>query len=251
MSRNTKEPPMRSRRARLITTLVFVSMLWFAAPAHAGWQDEIDLGVQGLGFFGGNFLSEPSDKTVEQNGRRYSDVIYPGFGGTGKGGGFTLDFRYQKIIGLEIGCIFSEESAKGEINELNLTLSHAVTHVPIMLKVAANTEIVRPFAMVGWQFSFVSDAKAEFEGGGTLFDASNEDYSLFAFGFGLEVALPLDGVDIRIPLAVRLGWNTSTTDKVSDRAEYDIQGNTIQKVTFSTAFEYHAGGTLGIAWYFL
>ncbi len=236
-----------------ITLVALTTILTVWTPAQADWRDDIDLGVHGLGYFGGNFLSEPSNKTVhEETDSRGNTLlyqgIYPGFGGTGTGGGFALDFRYAGIIGLEIGCFFTDESAKGEVNDLDLTLSHSATHVPVMLKVTAETELVRPFAMIGWQWVFVSDAKAEFEGGGDTFAAKAEDFSLFAFGLGLEIALPIDGVDLRIPLTARGAWNTSTTDKASDRADYDIRTETI---TYSTAFEYYAGGSLGLAWYFL
>jgi hypothetical protein len=239
-----------------LLALAMVLTVW--TPAQADWRDDIDLGVHGLGYFGGNFLSEPSNKTVhEETDSRGNTLlyqgIYPGFGGTGTGGGFALDFRYVGIIGLEIGCFFTNESAKGEVNDLDLTLRHSATHVPVMLKVTAKTELVRPFAMIGWQWVFVSDAKAEFEGGGTI-AAKAEDFSLFAFGLGLEIALPIDGVDLRIPLTVRGAWNTSTSEKATDRADYTTNGGTTV-VTFptqiSTAFEYYAGGSLGLAWYFL
>ena len=234
-------------RTRLPSLLVAAAVLLAWAPAHAQWHEQLDIGVQAQGYFGGNFLSEPDDKILEDNGKLYQG-IYPGFGGTGLGGGVAVDVRYAGIIGVELGVLFTEEEAKGEINDLNLTLSHSATHVPILLKVAAPTELVRPYAMIGWQFSFISNSKADFELPGNLVQAKDEDYSGLAFGFGLEVALPIDGVDLRIPISVRGMWNTSITDKAADRTEYDAAKD---QITYSTAFEYHAGGTLGLAWYFL
>jgi opacity protein-like surface antigen len=237
---------MRSTRTRtLATTLSAALMLLACAPAYAQWDKDIDLGVHALGYFGGNFLTEPGDKVVQVNGAPY-EAIYPGFGGTGQGGGLALDFRYAGIIGLELGVIFTSEQAKGEVNDLNITLSHSATHVPVMLKIAAPTELIRPYAMIGWQFSFVSDSKADFEGNTQQFSAKDEDYSGLAFGFGFEIALPIEGVDLRIPISVRGAWNTSITDKAEDRGDYERE-----RITYSTAFEYHAAGTLGLAWYFL
>lgn len=239
---------MDSLRVRALASLIALLIVGATAPASAEWRDDVDLGVQALGYFGGNFLTEPGDKIVEADDGRLYELIYPGFGGTGSGGGLALDFRYKGIIGLEIGFLFTEEEASGEVNDFDLTLSHSATHIPVVLKLAAPTELIRPYALIGWQFSFVSNSKADFEAGGNVFTTKDEDYGGLAFGFGLEVALPIEGVDIRIPLTVRGMWNTSITDKGADRASYDPARN---EITYSTAFEYHAGGTLGIAWYFL
>lgn len=212
----------------------------------------LDVGIGAVGYFGGNFLDEPDDKIIEDNGRQLG-VIYPGFGGTAAGGGLLLDARYAGIVGIETGLLFVQGEGKGDINDVDITLKTQELHIPLLLKLSAPTPVVSPNIFGGLEFVVPLESKAEQElqlapDGVSAFA---KGYKLLSFGLGMEFALPIVGVDIRIPLALRGGYNLDDTGKIEDRARYNIQGNLIRSMEFNAAWQWHASATLGVMYYFM
>ena len=105
------------------------------------------------------------------------------------------------------------------------------------------------------QFVFPSD-KADFaiENGENIgqlaYSAYTESYTLFTFGLGVEINLPIKEVDLRIPFTVRGAYNPGVSDQRSERATHGPADQVIAEESFSTAFKYMVGGQLGLAVHF-
>ncbi len=210
-----------------------------AGAAQAQLAETLDVGVSGLLLAGGSFLDEPDDKGVGG-----FEVAYPGFGGFGTGGGLALDVRWLGIVGLEIDVLFSEDRGSGEINDQDVKIGQDAVHVPILLKACAPLAVFRPNIFVGYEFVFVDKASAE-----TIFtniDAAAEDYELVTFGLGFELALPINAVDVRIPMSFRGSVNQDTPDTVEGRVV--LTGN---QLTYKSEWKFHTQVLLGVSYYFL
>ena len=213
-------------------------------PERAG----LEIGVSLLGSAGAVFLNEPEDQTVTI-GASEVDVVYPGFGGVAFGGGLTLDIRYAGIVGIETGALLSRDYGAGEINDVNITIGQSSVHVPLILKLMIPTGMARPFLFGGLEFVMPGEASAEHDSDllpEDLFTAVADPYRLVSFGFGLEALVGNDNVDIRIPIAIRGGINTSTPEGVEGRAEYNLGSGSIE---FNSEFQYHIMMTVGVSYF--
>jgi hypothetical protein len=86
--------------------------------------------------------------------------------------------------------------------------------------------------------------------GSTVFGAKADKYTMLCVGLGLEIKLPIPAIDLRIPISLRFSWNPGTSDKVSERADFQLNGATITGVTFKSEWQYQALLTAGAAIYF-
>ena len=233
--------------------MVAAAALSLSTAEQAQAQVPIDLGVAAVGYYGGSFLDEPDDKLITVGGGQ-AEAVYPGFAGFGDlGGGLTLDFRAFGIVGLETGVIFANHEASGEINDVDITIKQSALHIPLLLKLVVPTAVVRPNFFFGVEFVLPQDASATasrpiFPDGLT---ANADPYTMLAFGFGLEFALPIVGVDLRIPLAIRGGYNIDDSGELEDRVSFGLDGFTVRSAEFNAAYQWHASVTLGLAYYFL
>lgn len=200
----------------------------------------LTIGVGAVGYAGGSFLDQPDD---------HEGYVYPGFGGFGGGGGFSLDVRAFEIVGLEFNALRTGDYGKGEVEfpgvTIDVEVGQSAWHFPVFLKLVYPGELVRPSLMVGMEFvkpdkqeTTVTPDVAE------LLTVDSEDYSLLAFGLGLEVVLPIEGVDLRIPISFRGAINLDTADRTEER--FVMEGS---RVGFRSEWQYHAGVTLGLAYY--
>lgn len=228
----------------------------------------VEIGVTLLGFVNGSFLDEPSDKDKTATLSDGSEVVllYPGFGGVGGGGGLTVNAMWRGIVGLETGALFVFEQGAGTLNiggtlEVDYTLGQNAVHVPLLLKVAAPLQTMRPFGYFGIEWAFVSDAEVQKRdpdsaAASALVGVEADDYWLLAFGAGFEFMIPA-GVDLRIPLTFRGAWNPNVGDKASDRMRTvpeDCGSRSTSPCTqfvYSTEWQYQAAVSLGLAYYFM
>ncbi|MGM0576936.1 MAG: hypothetical protein ACQEXJ_14525 [Myxococcota bacterium] len=205
----------------------------------------------------GSFIDEPSesDKLVTQNGTTFK-VPYPGFGGVGVGLP-TLSFSasWRGIIGLETGFGVTLDRGTGEINTIDLTIEQTTAHVPFLLRVGAPLEGVRPYLFGGVDVVLPLDSKLTTDGPGVIAaeaDAEADPYWAWAFGLGFEFILPVESVDLRIPLVLGGTLNPNVEDKAVDRFEtLECSASGCSTVVIDSAWQYQAYARIGLAWYFL
>jgi opacity protein-like surface antigen len=237
-------------------TLVVLSLACLATPIESAQaadpNREWAVGVGGLGYVGGNFLSEPSDETYPFGNRRVA-VPYPGFGGVGGGGGLAIAAMWRGILGVELDLLYTVDSGTGQINDRDVTITNNALHIPITLRAQIPYAQVRPFALIGIDCIVNTGSSAEADSA-LLADLDAEGTSGVAlhFGVGFDFLLPTEP-DIRIPLTLRASMRSLDSDDLTDRYS-DISvssGTNLRSATFKSDFEWHAGATLGVMFYFL
>lgn len=215
-------------------------------------KGEVEIGVHLFGMAIGSFMTEVpnEDKFVLHQGNRVQ-VVYPGFGGFGGGGGLALDVTWAGIVGVQLGVFGSKEGGTGKINDVEFEITQTALHLPIYLRAAIPTDSVRPFIYVGPEFVLPSDPEvSEDVPGGVRVTAIADAYTTFAFGFGFEFMIPTEGIDARIPFTLRGSYNPGVPSGLDGRATYEIDGNILRGVEFKTEWEFQAAVSLGIAFYF-
>lgn len=236
--------------------LAAVSLALWATPAAAR---EFEIGAGPLFHAGGSFLTQPSDRTGGPNG---AFLPYHGFAGFGPGGGIGLDLRWREVLGLEIDLIRSVDKVTGksdyqERGSVDIDIEQPALHVPIMLKGVLPAGWVRPSVLAG--IELVRPGKAtvtqEVRGGlpwNAALAASADPYEMFLFGFGLEFALPIRGIDLRVPVSFRASINPRTPDSARELADWEFGSEgTPTKVNYHTEWQYHAAITAGLFYHFL
>lgn len=210
----------------------------------------IDVGVGALGFFGGNFLTEPDDKSPEDSN---FEVPYPGFGGTGAGGGLILEARALGIVGLETGLYFGTQEATGDIDDVDITLRQRSLHIPLLLKLALPGALVSPNIFGGLEFVIPQESEAEQEVTALVdgVTGKGDPYKNITFGVGIEFKLPIPGIDLRIPFSIRGTRNLDDDGSIDSRVQYTTQGRLLRSGEFSTEWSWQTTATLGLAYYFL
>jgi hypothetical protein len=243
------------RHARaLLGSLPILATLLATRTASA---DVANIGVGVIGAFGGNFLGKPSDLSGQ-------DAViagaYPGFGGTTSGYGLMADLRLLGFLGLELDAIKMSNHAHGDVTwtvngttyPFTVEIGQDAWHVPILAKVVLPSPLIAPFAELGPEFVFVGTPTATATSGTPLFglSAAASNYTMFTFGLGFELKLPIPSVDIRIPLTLRGSYNPSVSSHITDRQTLQTSGNVLTGVQYNSQFQWQALGTLGAAIYF-
>lgn len=236
---------MQPRLWQLCAALAVLTLS--SSPAWA-LDPTLSLGAGALIGGNGSFLDEPDDKIVNVNGQNY-DAIYPGFGGLGFGGGLALEARFADLVGLELDLLFTQDEGRGDINGVEITLSQSAVHLPVLFKLSVPSPLIKPNAFVGVEFVFPGDPsiKAERPVLNTL-EAENSNYKLLAFGLGMEIAPPIAGVDLRIPVSLRGAMSLDDTGKIEDRVRV-LPGGTGE--VFDSRWQWHVYATVGVMYYFL
>lgn len=259
---------MRSILLAVATTAVLLPTAAAAVIPAEEKPREFEVGAGLLFNIGGNFLTEADTQTLELDGQP-TNLDYNGFaGGPSFGMGIGIDARWKGLLGLEIDVLRSTDGSQTENGPVVTKLTQTSIHVPVLLKGSIPGGIVRPNLVVGFNFIFPSSPKATMNP--ALLICSNvdaqgncvgvtsevevgvhaESYTMFVAGLGFEFALPIENVDLRIPLSLRTEFNTSTPGAVSDRAKFTSSGNQL-KIDYLSEYEYHAAITLGMLYHFL
>ena len=231
--------------------------------ANEGILSEFEWGIEATGFAIGSFMDEPSEsnKVMAINGVQ-SRVPYSGFAGVGGGGGMTLNALWKGIIGLQVGLWKTSEKVEGSLNiidyrsgagnQYDLEITKDVIHIPVLLKLAAPTSSVRPYALIG--FDFVMPSSAKLDSQIRQRSANSDSYSALHMGLGLDFRLPIQGQDIRIPFTLRGNHNLNLGDTVSDRINLsnctNVGGGFDCVTEYRTDWQWQALVTLGLAYYF-
>jgi hypothetical protein len=178
-------------------------------------------------------------------------VVYPGFGGFGGGGGLMVDVSFRGIIGVQLGLYGTRGGASGSINDVDFEIVQNAFHVPVLLKAAIPTDSVRPYLFLGPEFVFPGDPEVDNDmPGGVAVAAKADTYGVFSFGFGFEFMLPVEGMDVRLPFNLRGLYNPGYDNTLDGRAEYTADGDVLTGATFVTEWEWQAAVSLGLAFYF-
>jgi hypothetical protein len=261
---------MRSRLAPFLAAFSASCLLLGASTAYAaddkdkdkddsGGYSPLKFGLGVLGSFGGNFLNKPDDRTVTVPGfGTATDTEYPGFAGTTGGFGLMVDARLIGFLGLEIDAIKMTNSGTADIDittngrtqTFSVEISNDTWHIPVLAKVVIPLPLLAPFAVAGPEFVRVGGSSATVSPAGLPVASHADHYTMWTGGLGVEVKLPLPGLDIRIPVSLRGSYNPSITDKVSDRVNYTFAGNAITARDFDARWRYQALGVVGAAIYF-
>jgi len=244
-------------RPRTVALLVALAASSVALPAFAK-SDAFKLGVGLGGVIGGNFLDKPSDKTlVMPNGQSVQGSdFYPGFAGMTAGGGLMIDARFISLLGVELDVFRTSDKGSGDLTlhsgpssvKVHMTLGQSAWHVPVLVKLAIPAPIVSPVVFVGPEFVF--PGSPTFKADPALaqeIKASADQYTMIAFGAGVEIKLPLPAIDLRIPVQLRGGYNPGVSSKLADRITTD---SSFQLKTIKSEWKFQAVATLGAELYF-
>ncbi|MEZ4445321.1 MAG: hypothetical protein R3B72_39980 [Polyangiaceae bacterium] len=217
---------------------------------------------------GAAIIDKPSTQTVK--GVR-TTPDYPGFVGLQAVVGAQLELRFLGYFGVEVDFLYASEAGKTEItvtdgvtnqvNQFTMSIGHGSLHVPLLLKGAIPGERVTPIFLLGPEFVVPNEEpRFDIEGSnntGTLYGAYTNPYTMVAFGLGLEVNLPVDAVDLRIPLSVRGGFNPGVGDTREDRIRYKpssgpvpVPDSVTPRLTeelYDTSFQWTVRAQLGLS----
>lgn len=212
----------------------------------------VKVGVGAIFQAGGAFMDQPSHR--EQAGA--AELLpFSAMGGLAPGIGASVDVRFFDIVGVEIDVLRSRDTAWSHYGvdgvDVPFRVSQPAWHVPILFKLHAPGPLLRPNIQLGAQVVLPIDTDLVVEGELPFeLDAGAGAYSVWMAGLGLEVKLPIPGADIRIPLALRAGFNTPFSENATERALYALDADGyVRSMELETAWSYHAALTVGLTWY--
>lgn len=233
-------------------------MLWacitVASAVEPPSERTVALGAGAFFNAGGTFMTQPRDRSYPG---LVGELPFSGWAGFSPGGGVALDVRLKDAVGLEIDVFRSKDHAQSEYGINGVDIGFAVDqpawHIPILLKGSLPSDSVSPVLFVGYHLVLPGDPRLEQPAGlPWQLSAKSSSYDLWMFGFGFEAKLPIEDVDLRIPFHLRGSVNTPYPKSATERATYDIDaGGVLQGMEYDLQWEYHAGITLGLSWYFL
>ncbi len=258
---------VRIASAAAAAALVVVASSAEAAIPATEKPREYEVGAGLLLNLGGAFLQEASSEQVELDGVP-TGVDYNGFaGGPSFGFGLAAEFRWKGYLGLEIDLIKTTDESESEILNETVLLEQSAIHLPVLLKGTIPAGIVRPQLILGFDFVFPSSPKASLptpiqacqvgadgQCSGPTFevnvDAHADSYTMWVAGLGFEFALPIEDLDLRLPLSFRAEGNLDSSDDVNDRATVTNEGGNFT-VDFLSEYQWHAEVTVGLMYHFL
>ncbi len=215
-----------------------------------------------IGFTGGAgiaILDKPDDQTIQT---KSFQPDYPGFVGLATGVGLALELRFLGYFGVEMNVLYASESGSADLTvtdlgtntstQFEVDIGHGAVHVPLLLKGAVPGKVATPFFMLGPEFVIPNDdADVELTGintTATTYSAYTKNYTMFAFGFGLEFNLPTPKVDMRIPLSIRGAYNPGVKNRREDRTRWKPDaGPPLTEESFATVWQYTVRAQLGLS----
>jgi hypothetical protein len=244
-------------RPRTVALLAALAASSIALPAFAkGGAFKLGVGLGGV--IGGNFLDKPSEKTLTNAGGQTLPApdIYPGFAGMTAGGGLMIDARFIKLLGVELDVFRTSDKGSGDLSinnyKFHITLGQSAWHVPVLAKLVVPAPIVAPEFFVGPEFVFPGSGSLEVDKPGLPpMKATADNYTMIAFGAGLEIKLPLPAIDLRIPFQLRGGYNPGVSSKLSERINTTFDSPTAFHInSIKSEWKFQAVATLGAELYF-
>ncbi len=220
--------------------------------AQAEIAPDLDLNVGLLSMVGGNFLNQPSDLNVAPGVP--VRLVYPGFAGLAGGGGISAQIRWRKFLALETNLFLSSDHGFAYIDLVRVEIGQSAWHLPLMAKAYYPFETVLPYIMLGVEFVQPVTLRANtaplLPPGATRIGSRAGSYMHILMGLGIEIKLPIQDVDLRIPIGLRMGINPSTPDAARERADYTIRPGPpfeVDTVIFSSEWQYQVHATLGLS----
>jgi hypothetical protein len=189
--------------------------------------------------------------------------LYPGFSGLATAFGPTFELRFLGYFGVELDVLFANESSSAEMTvndpsgnsvpSFDIDLGHGAVELPLLFKAVAPGKIASPMLFLGPLFVMPSD-EADFDDAanpGLLeYSAYTESYTMFTFGLGVEVNVPIAEADLRVPFQVRGAYNPGVADDREGRTTHQPATGAVTEEAFSTQFKYSVQGQLGLALHF-
>lgn len=193
--------------ARRVVSLALLSTIAGApAPASAA-EPPVSFGVGVAGAAGVAGFEAPGTVALPDSG---DTVRLPAFSGPGASGGLALEARALGIVGLEVGALYTAESleatARREGAATTVSVSQPTVRVPLLLKGLWPLGMFSPFLAAGVEFVVFGLSSVDTSPAGDLRAVASAAPPLgFLVGAGVEWRVPLEVVDLRVPLGVRLG----------------------------------------------
>lgn len=254
---NKAQRTHQSRRSTSSTACLGGLLLAFALvalPRPAAAQllgEDLELGVGVIGQVAGNFIDRPNDTTVAPGST--VELVYPGFGGVGGGGGLSAELRFRGFLALQIDLILSSDRGVGYIDLLRVSVGQTSLHVPILAKVIYPGEAVRPSFALGADLVFPQALSISTDpllpATATTFAIQAGPYAMLMAALGVEFILPFKNVDLRVPVSLRGAINPGTPAAARDRAAYTLDGTQVRSVTFSSEWQYHLSFNVGVSYH--
>ena len=236
---------------RTLLSLLALITLWPSAALAGDELDDLSLGFGLAGQVMGSFLDQPDDMTVSPD--TDIELVYPGFGGVGGGFGLVADLRYMEFLGVETGLFLSADQGSGFIDLVRVSIGQTALHFPLLFKVIYPGESVRPHAALGFELvvpqSLEVSTDPVLSATSTLIGGRASNYGALVTGLGVEFKLPIEGIDLRVPVTVRAAINPGAAGPARDRADYTLDGLTVRSVVFKSEWRYHVSGTVGLSWF--
>ncbi|MEM9692500.1 MAG: hypothetical protein AAGA56_08150 [Myxococcota bacterium] len=218
-----------------------------------------------LGNVGASFLDEPGDQTVQ--GREFlNNSGYPGFVGLTTGVGPSFEVRFFGWVGIELDVLFQTDRGTADLDstirdsngniisrsETTIEIGQSAVHLPLLIKGAIPGKWVTPVVFIGPEFVIGRNATCEEcdSPPNTQYAAVSASYTALAFGFGMEINLPVPNVDLRIPITLRGNFNPSVSDRREERATHVVTNDNIDREEVAVEWKYQASGAFGLAWHF-
>ena len=208
------------------------------------------------GGLGVNAIDKPSDQSV--NGQSFTPN-YPGWVGLNAVIGPQIELRFLGYFGIEVDFLYASENGSTEIEVFDevtrqtttftMSLGHGALHVPILFKGAIPGEVATPVFFIGPEVVKTGGSRFEQKGTnetGVRYGAYTRNYTMLAFGLGLEFNLPTKGADLRIPLTLRGGYNPSVGDSREERVHAFPDEGDVAVERFDTAWQWTARAQIGL-----
>jgi hypothetical protein len=223
-------------------------------------------GIGIIGVLGGDFLDEPTDQSVEVNGLSGHPMGVaddPAFAGLSGGAGLSVQARPLDYLGIELDVLRTTDSGTADFTvrraggdqSFTLRLSHSAFHLPLLLRGIWPGPLVEPAAFVGPEFVVVDGASADIVDGSSPYAvdivAVRRSYTMVTFGAGIDIHLPLEPFDVRLPISLRGSVTPAIGDSRQDRGRYiGTDPNHLVRIEHETRWKYQAVATVGaMVWF--
>jgi hypothetical protein len=229
-------------------------------------KTRIDLSVGLKGGVAMSAASEVPDLTPQQQGqyRTFDDSGIFGAFGVGAGVGLSLEARIIELIGLETGFYYTQDDATGWLdkNDANSNANFgrifsdqetSALHIPLLFKINASTDTVKPFLGLGFEFVLQQDSSISYrtddppvqpfvDAYGARNTITPSNYTLFQLTTGIEIDLG----DIRVPIEIRGGYNLGFDDRFSERFDPEERPDGSNEFVYNGEYQGHFGFFVGV-----